>query len=77
MVGLWQARRDVSYRILHTKSLRARLADGFLLDWELPRSPHGDGQTVVVTTPPAESPRTLGVLRLLASWADSAVSWSG
>jgi transcriptional regulator with XRE-family HTH domain len=69
----WWARRDVDYQTFGTKSLTHPAVGEFLLDWQLLRSPHDDGQTVMVMTVPAESPRTLEVLRFLASWADSVV----
>ena len=70
----WWAGRDVDYQTFGTKSLKHPAAGQFLLDWQLLSSPHDDGQTVMIMTAPAESPRTLDVLRFLASWADSVVS---
>jgi len=70
----WWAGRDVDYQTFGTKSLKHPAAGQFLLDWQLLRSPREDGQTVMVMTAPAESPRTLDVLRFLASWADSVTS---
>jgi transcriptional regulator with XRE-family HTH domain len=63
----WWAGRDVDYQTFGTKSLKHPAAGQFLLDWQLLRSPRDDGQTIMVMTAPAESPRTLDVLRLLAS----------
>ena len=70
----WWAERDVNYQTIGTKSLTHPAAGEFLLDWQLLRSPHDDGQTVMIMTAPADSPRTLEVLRFLGSWADSVVS---
>ncbi|HEX3828186.1 MAG TPA: hypothetical protein VHV82_13045 [Sporichthyaceae bacterium] len=70
----WWAGRDVDYQTFGTKSLQHPAAGTFLLDWQLLSSPHDDGQTVMVMTAPTESPRTLEVLRFLASWTDSIVS---
>jgi hypothetical protein len=64
----------VNYQTFDTKSLRHPTAGEYLLDWQLLSSPHDEGQTIMIMTAPAESPRTLEVLRFLASWADPALS---
>ncbi|MDQ1493881.1 MAG: hypothetical protein QOG33_86 [Gaiellales bacterium] len=69
----WWAGRDVNYQTLGTKSLRHPTAGEYLLDWQLLNSPHDEGQTIMIMTAPAESPRTLEVLRFLGSWADPAL----
>jgi transcriptional regulator with XRE-family HTH domain len=68
------AGRDVNYQTLGTKSLQHPAAGQYMLDWQLLSSPHDEGQTIMIMTAPAESRRTLEVLRFLASWADRTLS---
>jgi transcriptional regulator with XRE-family HTH domain len=69
----WWAGRDVDYQTFGSKSLKHPAAGEFLLDWQLLRSPDDDGQTLMIMTAPADSPRTLDALRFLASWGDVVV----
>src|ERR1022692_4699491 len=50
-VGIWAPvlQPQPDYRTFGTKSLRHPVAGAFTLDWQLLRSAHGDGQTILVT----------------------------
>jgi transcriptional regulator with XRE-family HTH domain len=65
----WWAERNVDYRTFGTKSLRHPVAGAFTLDWQLLRSAHDDGQTILVMTAPSES-RSQEALRFLTGWAE-------
>jgi transcriptional regulator with XRE-family HTH domain len=65
----WWAERNVDYQTFGTKSLRHPLAGAFTLDWQLLRSAHDDGQTILVMTAPADT-RSQEAVRFLAAWID-------
>jgi hypothetical protein len=65
----WWAERNVDYQTFGTKSLQHPLAGAFTLDWQLLRSAHDDGQTILVMTAPSDT-RSQEALRFLAAWTD-------
>ncbi|HET6291974.1 MAG TPA: helix-turn-helix transcriptional regulator [Kribbella sp.] len=65
----WWAERNVDYQTFGTKSLRHPLAGAFTLDWQLLRSAHDDGQTILIMTAPSDT-RSQEALRFLAAWTE-------
>lgn len=63
----WWAERNVDYHTSGTKSLQHPVAGAFTLDWQLLRSAHDDGQTILVMTAPSGT-RSQEALRFLGAW---------
>jgi transcriptional regulator with XRE-family HTH domain len=61
----WWAERNVNYQAFGTKSLRHPAAGAFTLDWQLLRSGHDDGQSILAMTAPPGT-RSHEALRFLS-----------